>query len=86
MFKIKYLTIMIIGITGTGKSTLVNNLLFDGEIHALEVVGKIGTLEPTTPYQNKKDVPYLRLIDTRGIELADAWSVNIILDNMITSN
>lgn len=76
LFKIKYLTIMIIGITGTGKSTLVNNLLFNGEKIAPEIVGKIGNQEPTTSHQNKKDVPYLRLIDTRGIELVKAWSVN----------
>ena len=73
---------MIIGITGTGKSTLVNNLLFNGEKKAPEVACKIGNQEPTTPYQNKKDVPNLKLIDTRGIELTKAWSVNNIGDAM----
>ena len=43
IFKLNYLTIMIIGITGTGKSTIVNNILFDGKEIAKESRKKIGT-------------------------------------------
>jgi len=57
---------------------IVYNLLFNGEIHVPEIVGKIGNQEPTNPYQNKKDVQYLKLLDTREIELAKALSVNNI--------
>jgi len=31
LFKINYLTVMIIGITGTGKSTIVNHILYNGK-------------------------------------------------------
>ena len=74
-FKLNYLTIMIIGITGTGKSTIVNNILFDGKEIAKESRTIIGTVEKTKEYKNKK-VPYLRLIDTRGFELDENFSVD----------
>lgn len=77
LFKINYLTIMILGITGAGKSTLVNNLLKLKDNKRAEVgTGDICTTE-TAIYKNK-EVPYLRLVDTRGIELEKLNDVNAI--------
>ena len=73
--KIDYLTIMIIGVTGAGKSALVNAML--KEYLAKEGVGKVVTQEITHIYQNRK-VPYLHLVDTRGIELGRNFDANII--------
>ena len=78
-FKLKYLTIMLIGQTGVGKSCLINNLLFGGKKVAKEKTGDIGTID-TNPYKSKT-VPYLRLVDTRGIELPNAFNVNFVGDN-----
>ena len=66
IFKIEYLTIMIIGLTGAGKSTLVNSILKlkDSE-RSPEGYGLPITKE--TRIYKSKEVPYLRLIDTRGI-------------------
>ena len=75
LFKINYLTVMIIGITGTGKSTIVNNILYNGKEVAKESYGDIGTMAPTKEYRSK-EVPCLRLIDTRGIELQKGFSAD----------
>lgn len=74
--KINYLTVMIIGKTGVGKSCLVNNILFGGNEVAKEGVGKRVTLFRKT-YHNKK-VPYIRLVDNVGIELSDTFSVDAV--------
>lgn len=73
--KIENLTAMVIGQTGTGKSTLINSLLrLEGSEKAETGDGDIVTTE-TQLYQSKK-VPYLKLIDTRGIELSDAFNTD----------
>ena len=78
-FKIKYLTIMVIGQTGTGKSTLINSLLkLEGGNKAPTGMVNIVT-QQTRDYINKK-VPYLRLVDTRGIELSKIANVKAIGD------
>ena len=67
-FKINHLTILITGKSGTGKSTLINVLLdLRGGKKAETGVGNFITKE-TKPYTSKNR-PYLRLVDTRGIEL-----------------
>lgn len=68
LFKINYLSVILIGKSGVGKSALVNCLLKlkKGE-QAKENTGDIGTVE-IKGYQSD-EVPFLRLIDTRGIEL-----------------
>ena len=76
LFKINYLTILIMGTSGTGKSTLVNSLL---KLRPGKDGPKVGrgrpiTQEVTREFSNKK-VPYLRLIDTRGIELSKGFNV-----------
>jgi hypothetical protein len=77
--KIKYLSIIIIGKSGVGKSTLINCML--KEYLAKEGVGDRITIKNTS-YQNAK-IPFLRLIDTRGIELKQKYGPNAILDNAI---
>ena len=76
VINIEYLTILLLGITGTGKSCLINNLLFNGKEVAKENRMDIGTKE-IKPYQSKT-VPYLRLVDSRGIELEKAHNINAI--------
>ena len=68
-FEINYLTIILIGKSGVGKSTLINSLLqFKGKKVIEHGVGGICTTKLITPYQSDK-MPFLRLVDTRGIEL-----------------
>ena len=76
LFKINYLTILIMGTSGTGKSTLVNSLLKlrPGKDGPKVGRGKVITQDVTREFSSKK-VPYLRLIDTRGIELSKAFNV-----------
>ena len=75
--KIDYLTIMILGVTGVGKSTLVNSLLKLKKPEA-ELVG-YGDIKTTeTKIFNSKKVPFLHLVDTRGIELDQKYSVKSI--------
>lgn len=77
LFKINYLTIMILGTTGAGKSTLVNSLLkLKGNKKAPVATGDICTTE-TKIYKNK-EVPYLRLVDTRGVELNQTYNIDAI--------
>ena len=78
-FKIKYLSIIIIGRSGVGKSTLINCIL--KENLAKEGTGKIITIENSS-YQNEK-IPFLRLIDTRGIEFEQEYGPNSILNNAL---
>ena len=76
LFKKNYLTILIMGTSGTGKSTLVNSLLKlrPGKDGPKVGRGKVITQDVTREFSSKK-VPYLRLIDTRGIELSKAFNV-----------
>ena len=67
-FEIKYLTVMLVGKSGVGKSTLINNLLKLPPSYKAKVgTGKFQTVL-TYPYQSEA-IPILRLVDTRGIEL-----------------
>lgn len=66
-FKINYLTIMVIGKSGVGKSALINSVLKLAKGKgAEEGVGDIVT-QKIGEFTSSK-IPYLRLIDTRGIE------------------
>ena len=75
---IDYLTVIVIGKSGVGKSTLINGILkLEGKKIAETYVGRIGTKEATL-YINKK-VPFLRIIDTRGIEFDKKYGPTQIL-------
>ena len=73
--KIDYLSIIIVGQSGLGKSTLINCIL--KENLAKEGAGDIVTTV-NQPYQSK-NIPFLRLIDTRGIELNKEYGPNQII-------
>ena len=67
-FKIDFLTIMLVGQSGVGKSTLINQFLkLKGKEKAKTGTGEFVTTE-TKGYRSD-EIRYLRLIDTRGIEL-----------------
>ena len=74
-FKINYLTILILGKSGVGKTTLINKIL---NVNGKTGSGNIVTLQ-TTPYQNNI-MPYLRLVDTRGIEISANYGAKQVQD------
>ena len=78
-FEIEYLTIMLVGKSGVGKSTLINSLLKlqRGE-RARTGTGNFVT-ENIRTYQSQA-LPYIKLVDTRGIELSSGFGANEILN------
>ena len=90
LYQIDYLSIIIAGKSGVGKSTLINCLL--KEEFAKESMPKIGTEKPES-YKNDK-IPFLKLIDTRGVELIEKYGnenilrdvTNVISNPYIVSN
>ena len=79
IFEINYFTVLVLGKTGVGKSTLINSLLqLKGEEAAEEGVGNITTSE-TRAYRSNK-FPFLRLVDTRGIEINTNFGAKEIQD------
>ena len=79
-FEIEYLTIMLVGKSGVGKSTLINSLLKlqRGE-KAKTGTGNFVT-ENIKTYQSQA-LPYIKLVDTRGIELSSGFGAKEI-ENM----
>ena len=65
-FQIDYLTVLLLGKSGVGKTTLINKIL---GINAPTGEGSFITTK-TTPYKSNA-MPFLRLVDTRGIELSE---------------
>ena len=70
---------MLVGKSGVGKSTLINNMLKIKEASKKAEIG-IGNFQTTEikAYYNE-DLPYLRLIDTRGIELNIKYGAEAIM-------
>ena len=73
--EIRHLNIIIIGKTGVGKSTLINEIF--REKLALSRKGEPCTME-TTPYTNEK-YNFLKIYDTRGIEISKNFDINKVL-------
>ena len=76
--KLDYITIIITGRTGVGKSSLINALL--KEYLAEEGMKDIITTKPFK-YENEK-VKFLKLIDTRGIEINKEFGINKIFNEI----
>lgn len=67
-YKIDYITVMLVGKSGVGKSTLINKFLkLDKGNEAASGTGSFQTTEIKD--YTSTNVPFLRLVDTRGIEL-----------------
>ena len=76
-FEIDYLTIMLVGKSGVGKSTLINSLLkLKGGKKARTGTGNFVT-ENIRSYQSDA-LPYIKLVDTRGIELSSGFGAKEI--------
>ena len=77
LFEINYFTVLLLGKSGVGKSTLINNLLgLTGEKMAKVGVGNIQTTEIKEYHSD--NIPFLRLVDTRGIEIDKKYGANEI--------
>jgi len=82
-FKIHFLSIMLVGQSGVGKSTLINNFLkLSGRKAASTGTGKYVTTE--IKYYMSNEIPYLRLIDTRGIELNVNYGADAVKNDTST--
>jgi len=80
--KIDYITTIVVGRSGVGKSTLINCLLeLEGDKKAPEDVGNIVSLKDAI-YENS-NIPFLRIIDTRGIELNKDYGPAKILEETL---
>ena len=77
--ELEKMNFVIIGTSGVGKSTLINELF--GEMLAKEGMGKRTTLE-SKKYESKL-VPFLTLYDTRGTEIGDGHKLEDVKDNTL---
>ena len=77
--KISCYNIQIIGITGVGKSALINALLQTDV--ASTSFGRIGTYE-TQEYSSIK-YPFIKFIDARGIELSSSNDIKKVEENTL---
>ena len=75
----KHLNILVIGRTGVGKSTLVNSAIKKEK--AETGPGNIVTIK--NELYSSDSIPFLRLIDTRGIELKSEYGPKKIFDNAL---
>ena len=91
-FKINYLTVMLLGKSGVGKSTLINSFLkLSQKEKAKTGTGNFQTIDIKS-YQSNS-LPFLRLVDTRGIELNVKYGADAIkkdaenfIQNQMSSN
>ena len=79
-FKINYLTVMLLGKSGVGKSTLINSFLKLSKGNKAKTgTGNFQTIKIQS-YQSNA-IPFLRLIDTRGIELNVQYGADAIKED-----
>ena len=77
-FKVKHITILLVGKSGVGKSTLCNNLLrLPENKKALTDIGKPVT-QKSNIYSDPK-VSFLKVIDTAGIEIHGANKIENVI-------
>ena len=77
--KISCYNIQIIGATGVGKSTLINTLL--RKKLSPTSFGRIGTFKTDEYFTDK--FPFIRFIDTRGIELSNTNNIEVVKENTL---
>ena len=77
---IKYLTIVVIGRSGVGKSTLINAMIKEDK--APNGIGDKVT--KVNSIYDSKSIPFLKFYDTRGIELNEQYGPKSILDNALS--
>ena len=77
--KVKHLNILVLGISGVGKSCLISTLL-GFENNGSSQTPKEGFYKPQTKgkpkYYNSEIVPFLKLADTQGIEISSDFNEN----------
>ena len=79
-FSVKHITILLVGKSGVGKSTLCNNLLrLPEDKIALTDIGKPVT-QKSTIYSNSQ-VNFLKVIDTAGIEIHGENKIENVIKN-----
>ena len=79
-FSVKHITILLVGKSGVGKSTLCNNLLrLPEDKKALTDIGKPVT-QKSTIYSNPP-VNFLKVIDTAGIEIIGENKIENVITN-----
>ena len=79
--KMEYITILVVGKSGIGKSTLINYMLkLKGENLAKSGIG-FPVTKDNKSYMNK-DLPFLNLIDTAGMEHSKELNPENILKNV----
>ena len=83
--KLDYITVLVIGKSGIGKSTLINHMLkFEDELNDNEIAEtRVGfpVTKDTKSYKNP-NLPFLNLIDTAGMELSKELNPQNILKNV----
>ena len=77
IYVVEHLNIILIGPSGVGKSTLINSLL---GTNAKVSFGSPETQE-TTFYSTDK-IPFLRLVDSRGIEKNITYGVRDVFESI----
>jgi len=79
--KIDYLSIIIIGRTGVGKSTLTNAMIKE----KLAPTGKVTITTLVNKSYKSNKIPFLRIFDTRGIEFDPKFGPHEILKGTLKS-